>query len=182
MFYLWKGSIICVQFSAIGHVNIAKGVGFMALSELPGDLFKWVLEFALQQAIQNVPIWMGRAKERRRERSEAISIPHNIHIPRVTLVDREREFRAIRAAISDAPHSHVIYFYGSGGAGKTRLLEETTRLIKSLRTSLPVRWAGVLDLYHIEHHSISDLQMAIIQSLDPDQTLVSAKSDGLLAG
>lgn len=79
------------------------------------------------------------------------------------LVNRESALRAIRDAFN-ASNTRVIYFHGSGGAGKTRLLEEAKNIAYSIST---LRWAGIFDLYHTDLHNILRLQSAIVEDLDP---------------
>lgn len=88
-------------------------------------------------------------------------------VKRTTLVNRERELRAIRKAIQDAPHLRIIYFSGPSGIGKTRLLEEAGRMVQRIYSSTPLGWSGVLDLYHADLHSVAALQTALVQNLDP---------------
>src|SRR5262249_40615869 len=88
---------------------------------------------------------------------------------RTGLVNRERELRAVRAALVDAPHTRILYLCGPGGVGKTRLLEESRRLVRETEAPSTLCWSGILDLYHIDLHSVSALQNALIQGLDPGE-------------
>lgn len=82
------------------------------------------------------------------------------------LVDREPTIRSIKAALNAKDITRVIYLCGSGGAGKTRLLEEA----KNIATSKSfLRWAGIFDLYHTDLHNPFRLQSAIIENLNPDR-------------
>lgn len=82
------------------------------------------------------------------------------------LIDRESVMRAIHAALNARNITRVIYLYGPGGAGKTRLLEEVSG--KTAKSTALLRWAGIFDLYHTDLHNIFRLQSAIIEHLDPD--------------
>jgi len=89
--------------------------------------------------------------------------------PRVKLIDRERELRTLKAAMAATPHLQVIYLYGPGGVGKTRLLEEAGQWVRQARARQHLCWSGILDLYHADLHSIAALQMVLIDSIDPAQ-------------
>lgn len=85
---------------------------------------------------------------------------------RVPLVGRRAELDAIDAAISKGAESRLLYFYGPGGVGKTRLLEE---VIDS-----PTRWTnhdfvctGIIDFYHSTYHSPDGIRQMIVEKLDP---------------
>lgn len=85
------------------------------------------------------------------------------------MIGRKALVDAIRAAITDeSGRSHVLYFVGPGGMGKTRLLEEVA-VIRKARPKRPFRWTGIIDLYHAGNHSPSGLRQAIIDGLDPDK-------------
>jgi tetratricopeptide (TPR) repeat protein len=89
--------------------------------------------------------------------------------PRIPqIVGRQKHIEAIRAAITDPTgKSHVLYFSGPGGVGKTRLLEEV-EVIQKKRTGTPFRSTGVIDLYYADYHSPGGLRQAIADGLDPD--------------
>ncbi|MEA3396460.1 MAG: ATP-binding protein, partial [Chloroflexota bacterium] len=89
--------------------------------------------------------------------------PFAIRTERV--VGRAVEIEAIRKALADPKkRTHILYFTGPGGIGKTRLLEDSERL-----TSGTLRHDGIIDLYHSEFHSIAGFQAAIAQGLDPGE-------------
>ncbi|MEZ0397194.1 MAG: tetratricopeptide repeat protein [Anaerolineales bacterium] len=116
-----------------------------------------------------IPKGVSEVKKRWPKRVPDFPDKQGLQVRRVGVVNRERELRAIRAALADTTRSHVLYFYGPGGMGKTRLLEETPRLIKSIHLFSPLRWARIIDLYHAEYHSIPAVQMAIVNALDPQE-------------
>jgi len=139
------------------------------LSDFGSDLTKWLVEFALQQAIEKTPLLLREIKRRWPSQSSGGRSFQSLRVSRVGLVDREKECRAIREAIKDVPHTHILWFHGPRGVGKTRLLEEASLITKSLPAFLHIRWAGALDLYHVDYHSIPHLQTAIVRALDPRQ-------------
>lgn len=88
---------------------------------------------------------------------------------RTKLINRERELRTIKAAIIATERLQVIYLYGPGGVGKTRLLEEAGLWSTQMRRRGKLSWSGILDLYHADLHSTAVLQSALIENLDPEQ-------------
>jgi tetratricopeptide (TPR) repeat protein len=95
----------------------------------------------------------------------------DLFAPRASrMIGRDEYIKAIRAAIADTGgRSHVLYFFGPGGIGKTRLLEELAA-IRETWTGAPFRCTGIIDLYHADYHSPGGLRMAIADGLDPDNT------------
>lgn len=92
----------------------------------------------------------------------------------VDVVNRDNEQRAINAAITASDmKSRVIHFYGPGGCGKTRLLEESERIFHQHRRKYQLRYGQIIDLYHADLHSISAMQNVIVQTLDPDEEYFS---------
>lgn len=98
------------------------------------------------------------------EQAQQVKIQKPSFAIKGNLVDREPVIRAIKAALNARGNTRVIYLCGSGGAGKTRLLEES-KIIASSKSSL--YWAGIFDLYHTDLHNPFRLQSAIIESLNP---------------
>ncbi len=137
--------------------------------ELSSDLIQWAIEWGVKYVVENSPRWV---REIRRhwpsdwQADYAVAHP-GLRVHRTGLVNRERECRAIRDAILDAQHSRLLFFFGPRGVGKTRLLEETRLIVKSLPMHLDLRWGGIIDLYHVDQHSIPALQYAIVSALDP---------------
>lgn len=80
------------------------------------------------------------------------------------LVNRVSALRAIRDALKARNGTRIIYLYGPGGAGKTRLLEEARNIVNS---NSSLRWTGIFDFYHTDLHNILRLHSAIIEDLDP---------------
>lgn len=98
------------------------------------------------------------------EQAQQVKIQKPSFAIKGNLVDREPVIRAIKAALNARGNTRVIYLCGSGGAGKTRLLEES-KIIASSKSSL--YWAGIFDLYHTDLHNPFRLQSAIIENLNP---------------
>ncbi len=124
-------------------------------------IVEYIFEFLIKQAIQYGPDLARKAWTQRKRPSAK-----QILAPRVGVIGREVELRAIQNVLDESPHLRILYFTGEGGVGKTRLLEETKHLIDEKKHS-PLRWSGILDLYHTELHTTSALQAAIVQGLDP---------------
>lgn len=130
---------------------------------LQNPLLEYVLEFLFKQIVQHGP---EIAREIRRQATHVRIKPN--HVPQVELVNRESERRAIQTALEDDPHLRILYFVGEGGAGKTRLLREAQNFIQNNgKSPKALRWAGLLDFYHTELHSVTAVQGALIQGLDP---------------
>jgi tetratricopeptide (TPR) repeat protein len=86
-------------------------------------------------------------------------------VPR--MVGREEELGRLRRYLHARGENHFVYYWARGGLGKTRLLEEVQRMVEEAgpgfyRTS-------IIDLYHTDTHSTSDVERAIVEGLDPDQ-------------
>ncbi len=93
--------------------------------------------------------------------------PSLYRLPRI--IGRVSFLDAIREAIADKKgRSRVLYFVGSGGIGKTRLLEEVPNIQKGFKGT-PFLWSGIIDLYHEDNHSPDNLKEAIAKGVDPDK-------------
>ncbi len=86
--------------------------------------------------------------------------------PRTDMVGRQEELEQLKNYLyAPGSESHFVYYWAEGGLGKTRLLEE---LIKMVKTAGPKFYStGIIDLYHTDTHSTSDLERTIVQSFDP---------------
>jgi tetratricopeptide (TPR) repeat protein len=90
--------------------------------------------------------------------------PFTLRTERV--VGRSSEVEAIQAALADPTgRTHILYFIGPGGIGKTRLLEEVEYLVADWEPE-PFLYAGIIDLYHSEFHSVGGIRAAIADGLD----------------
>jgi len=84
------------------------------------------------------------------------------------LVGRTREREAIKAAIEAEGELRVIHIIGSGGIGKSRLLEAIPEeILPTCSNKDRCQFGGILDFYHTDIHTNSGLETAIIQALDP---------------
>jgi len=82
-----------------------------------------------------------------------------------SIIGRQEYVEAIRRALADtAGQSYFLYFVGSGGIGKTRLLEEVMVFQQS---AIPFLSSRIIDLYHADYHSPDGLRQAIVARLDP---------------
>lgn len=62
---------------------------------------------------------------------------------------------------------HFVYIYGSGGVGKTRVLETVQAMVED--SGEGYYSTGIIDLSHTDSHSTSDVERTIIDALDPRQ-------------
>ena len=87
---------------------------------------------------------------------------------RIPLIGREQELVHLEAFLR-APGSerHFVYYWAYGGLGKTRLLEELQRIVK--KAGPRFYFSGIIDLYHTDTHTTSDLERIIVEGLDPQQ-------------
>jgi tetratricopeptide (TPR) repeat protein len=84
------------------------------------------------------------------------------------VVGRSSQIEAIERALTDPTRrTHVLYFIGPGGIGKTRLLEEAEHLAAEWGRGAFL-CSGIIDLYHSESHSVGGIQAAIADGLDPE--------------
>lgn len=134
---------------------------------IPQDLTTEVVKTVIQLIVENAFKYGLPAVKRTWEqaRKENVEKTPAFALKGGNLVNRESALRAIRQALNARNVTRVIYLYGSGGAGKTRLLEEARNICKS--NSL-LRWAGIFDFYHTDLHNILRLHSAIVEDLDPN--------------
>jgi tetratricopeptide (TPR) repeat protein len=84
------------------------------------------------------------------------------------VVGRSSEVEAIQEALADPTgRTHILYFIGPGGIGKTRLLEETEYLTADWGRGTFL-YTGIIDLYHSEFHSAGGIRAAIADGFDPE--------------
>jgi tetratricopeptide (TPR) repeat protein len=85
-------------------------------------------------------------------------------IPR--MVGRQGELERLRKCLHARGERHFLYYWAHGGLGKTRLLEEVQRLVQEAGPGFYS--TGIIDLYHTDTHSTSDVERAIVEGLDPE--------------
>jgi len=87
---------------------------------------------------------------------------------RIPLIGREKEIEQLRTYLH-APGSerHYVYYWARGGLGKTRLLEELERMV--IEAGPRYYFSTIIDLYHTDAHSTSDLERIIVEGLDPQE-------------
>lgn len=84
------------------------------------------------------------------------------------LIGRTHEREAIQAAIEAEGELRVIHLIAWGGMGKTRLLEAIEEeILPKCGEKERCRWSGIFDLYHVDIHTNSGLEQAIIKALAP---------------
>lgn len=87
---------------------------------------------------------------------------------RIPLIGRERELDDLRTYLhAPGGERHFVYFWARGGLGKTRLLEELERIVDEAGPRY--YFSGIIDLYHTDTHSTSDLERTIVEGLDPQK-------------
>ncbi len=92
------------------------------------------------------------------------------HIP---LIGRKDELKRLREYLqATGTRRRYVYYWAHGGLGKTRLLEEFEQMVK--KAGPRFHFSGILDLYHTDTHSTSDLERIIVQGLDPQGQYFSA--------
>ena len=148
------------------------------LELLPKGLYNELLE-DLEQLLNgrsaaatvklNKANWPGRRLDRMTEPPITPESSTDVFAPRTPhIIGRRQYIDDIRRAIADdTGRSHVLYFVGLGGIGKTRLLEEVA-VIQKEWSGKPFRFTGIIDLYYTKYHSPGGLRQAIADGLDPD--------------
>ena len=140
----------------------------------PQDFAGRIVETAIQLAVENafkygIPAAKSMWEQARKANNSGKTTP--AFALKGNLVNRVSELKAIRRALGTKNSTRVLYFYGPGGAGKTRLLEEARNIAQSASS---LRWAGIFDFYHTDLHNILRLDSAIIENLDPDSQYFAA--------
>ena len=87
-----------------------------------------------------------------------------------TMVGRSAEIDKLLSYLRARKARHFVYYWAHGGLGKTRLLEE---LLAKVQDEGPGYHAsGIIDLYHTDTHSNSDVERAIVEGVDRGEPLV----------
>ena len=81
------------------------------------------------------------------------------------MVGRNKEIERLTTYLHNRGDNNFLYYWAQGGLGKTRLLEELERLVE--KAGEGYRSTGIIDLYHTDVHSTSDVERAIVTGLDP---------------
>lgn len=87
--------------------------------------------------------------------------------PRAPLVGRAAELERLERYLHARGERHFVYYWAEGGLGKTRLLEELEQKVKMAGPKF--YFSGIIDLYHTDTHSNSDVEQTIVAGLDPTQ-------------
>jgi len=96
----------------------------------------------------------------------AAGIPWSVdYTPKIPLVGRRAEVERLRGYLHDRGARHAVYYVAPGGIGKTRLLEELMRMVQEAGPGF--RTSGIIDLYHTDTHSTSDVERVMVDQLDP---------------
>lgn len=122
-----------------------------------------VLEQLLKTALKKRTLFFNRKQQWIRPRW------HRASVQQADFVNHTAEIQAIQNALNESHTTRFLYFYGPGGIGKTRLIEEVKQIVQNSSRKKRPYWGGLYDLYHVDLHSILELQDAIANSLDPDK-------------
>lgn len=87
--------------------------------------------------------------------------------PRIHLIGRKVYLEEFRSDLQKRGESSCRYFTAGGGIGKTRLEEEFLEIV--LRAGPGFYCTGIIDLYHTDTHSTSDIERVIVENIDPDK-------------
>jgi tetratricopeptide (TPR) repeat protein len=80
------------------------------------------------------------------------------------VVGRRTELQLLNELLLSPKDEHYVYIWGDGGLGKTRLLEALQKMVKD--AGLDFVTSGIIDLYHTDTHSTSDVERLIVEGLD----------------
>ncbi len=83
------------------------------------------------------------------------------------MVGREQEVARLSEYLYAGSQRHFLYYWGHGGLGKTRLLEELQAMVEEAGPDFC--FSGIIDLYHTDTHSTSAVERAIVEGLDPKE-------------
>ena len=81
------------------------------------------------------------------------------------IIGRRSELRLLKERLYSPKGEDYVYIWGDGGSGKTRLLEALQRMVKEAGAEFVT--SGIIDLYHTDTHSNSDVERLIVEGLDP---------------
>jgi len=98
-------------------------------------------------------------------RASSLASPSEEFTPKIPLIGRKEELEWLSRCLAARGERHFVYYKASGGLGKTRLLEELQKLVATAGDGYSS--TGIIDLYHTDTHSSSDIERAIVAGLDP---------------
>jgi tetratricopeptide (TPR) repeat protein len=85
------------------------------------------------------------------------------------IIGRAQQLEGLHTYLQTGDERQVVYYWAEGGLGKTRLLEELQALIDEENKARGGFYTtGIIDLYHTDTHSPSDIEKIIVESLDPE--------------
>jgi len=91
------------------------------------------------------------------------------------IIGRHKEVQRLKRYLHTGDERQVVYYWAGGGLGKTRLLEEVQDLIDEENEARGgYHTTGIIDLYHTDTHSTSDVERIIVERLDPENQYFSA--------
>ena len=80
-----------------------------------------------------------------------------------SLLGREEDLNFFSSIIQTSEISQFLYYKAEGGFGKTRLLQEFIQVVNKCGPNY--RSTGIIDLYHTDTHSTSDVENLIVDSI-----------------
>jgi len=93
---------------------------------------------------------------------------HSVSIaPRIHLIGRNVYLEEFRDILMKRGENHYRYYKADGGIGKTRLEEEFFEIVQSAGPGYYC--TGIIDLYHTDTHSTSDIERVIVENIDPEK-------------
>ena len=91
------------------------------------------------------------------------------------IIGRKEEIERLYQCLQRGDERQVIYYWAQGGLGKTRLLEELQGMIAAQNEARGgFHTTGIIDLYHTDTHSTSDVERIIVERLDPEHRYFDA--------
>ncbi len=86
---------------------------------------------------------------------------------KIKMVGRSAEIEKLLGYLRARKARHFLYYWAHGGLGKTRLLEEL--LLRMQGEEPGYHASGIIDLYHTDTHSNSDVERAIVEGVDAER-------------
>lgn len=82
-------------------------------------------------------------------------------------IGRQEILERIRKYLFARGERHYLYIYAEGGLGKTRILQKVQEMVREAGPGFAA--TEIIDLYHTQMHSTSEIERAIINGLDPQK-------------
>ncbi len=87
-----------------------------------------------------------------------------------TLVGRSEEVKRFKSFLAALEKRHYVNYWAMGGLGKTCLMQKLQHIVGEAEREVDPGFdnTGIIDLYHTDTHSSSDVERAIVNELDPE--------------